>query len=212
MLAGCSDPRTYDVTKLTEDQKNEIGKKLTADEGAKMTGWMIRHAFSGQLPAPGTTVGQAIKEQEEWVSKQKEAKTAEIKKRVDAERKTKQEEFAKLMTIALINKKNVEGRYGQKQVVFEVAYENKGDKDIAGVKGSLKISDMFGDLIVNIVWPHDDEIPAKQIVVGEDGGIDINQFMDNHMKLWNSDYSKLKATFEISTIIFKDGTKIDAPQ
>jgi hypothetical protein len=42
-------------------------------------------------------------------------------------------------------------------------------------------------------------------------GLEINQFMDQHMKLWTTDFDKIKSTFEVQTIIFKDGTRVDAP-
>lgn len=47
---------------------------------------------------------------------------------------------------------------------------------------------------------------------GWKGGVDINQFMDRDKKLWNTDLDKLKAVFETSMIIFKDGTQVAAPQ
>ena len=213
-LAGCSDPKSYDVTKLSEDQKKELEQKLTAGEGQKMVGWIVRHSFGGIAPTAGTTVGQAIKEQEEWLEKQKEeeAKAAEIKKKIDAERKTKQEEFGRLLSVVLVNKRNTVQEYEQKFVTLELAYENKSDKDIQGVKGILRITDIFGDKILNINWSYDEGIKSKQTAVEKHAGVKLNQFIDEHMKLWNAEYDKLKSTFEISTIIFKDGTKMDAPE
>lgn len=213
-LAGCSDPKEYEIARLTEDQKKELGESLTADEGQKLTGWMMRNAFSGQEPPPGITVAQALAEQDEWVAEQKteEAAQAELAKRVEAERKAKQEEFAKLLSVALVSKANSVGEYGQRWIGLEVAYENKSDKDIEGVKGILRLNDIFGDKIMDINWSYDGGIPAKTSIVERGSGIDANQFMDRHMKLWNTDFSKLKASYEVSTIIFKDGTKIDAPQ
>ena len=141
-----------------------------------------------------------------------EAKAAEIKKRVDAERLLKQAEFAKLLSVVLVNKHNSLQEYDRKFVDLEIAFDNKSDKDIAGVKGVLRITDMFGDKIVNLKWSNDEGVASKQTLVERGSGMRINQFMDDHMKLWNMDYDKLKSTFEVSTIIFKDGTKIDAPE
>jgi hypothetical protein len=214
LLVGCSDPKKYEVTKLTDEQKKELGQKLTADEGQKLAGWMMRSALSGQEPSAGTTVEQALAQQDEWVEKQKadEAEKAELAKRVEAERKVKQQEFAKLLSVVLVSKKNSVGEYNQRWVGLEVAYENKSDKDIEGVKGVLKFADIFGDEIMNVRWSYDGGVPAKQSIVERNVGVDINHFMDDHMKLWNTDFDKLKSNFEVSTIIFKDGTKIDAPE
>ena len=213
LLSGCSDPKSYEVTKLTEEQRKELGQKLTADEGQKLAGWMMRNAITGKEPPVGTTVAQALKQQDEWVAKQKEeeARAAELRKKVEAERKAKQEEFAKLLSVVLVTKKNSVGEYSQRWVGLELAYENKSDKDIQGVKGVLKLTDIFGDKILNVRWSYDGGIAAKKTTVERRSGVDINQFKDSDMKLWNTDSDKLKSTFEVSTIIFKDGTKMDAP-
>lgn len=213
VLSGCSDPKNYEITKLTDEQKKELGQKLTSDEGQKLAGWMMRNALAGKdLPA-GMTVAQALKDQDEWIAKQKqeEAAAAELKKKVDAERKAKQEEFAKLLTTTLISKKDEMGEYGKRFVNLDMAYENKSDRGIQGVKGVLRITDIFGDKIMNITWSYDKGIQAKKRVLETGSGIDINQFMSEHMKLWNTDFDKLKSSFEVETIIFEDGTRMDAP-
>lgn len=214
ILAGCSDPKSYEVSKLTDEQRKELGQKLTADEGQKLTAWMLRNAIAGKEPPVGTTVAMALKQQDEWIAKQKEeeAKAEEFRQRVEAERKAKQEEFAKLLSVALVSKKNSMGEYGQRWVGLDMAYENKSDKDIQGVKGVLKLMDIFGDTIMNVRWSYDAGVPAKKSTVERKSGVDINQFNDAAMKLWNTDFDKIKSTFEVSTIIFKDGTRMDAPE
>jgi hypothetical protein len=214
ILVGCSDPKSYEISKLTDEQKKEIGKKLTAEEGQKLAGWMMRNAMSGKEPTAGTTIGQALKEQDEWAAKQKEEeiKAEALKKKVEAERKAKQEEFAKILSVALVSKKNSMGEYNQRWVGLELAYDNKSDKDIQGVKGVLRLTDIFGDKILNIRWSYDNGVPAKQNAVERRSGVDINQFKDDDMKLWNTDFEKLKSSFDVQTIIFKDGTKMDAPE
>ena len=214
LLAACSDPKGYEVTKLTEEQRKELGQKLTADEGQKLAGWMMRNVMAGKEPPVGTTVAMALKQQDEWVAKQKEeeAKAEALRQKVEAERKAKQEEFAKLLSVVLVSKKNSMGEYSQRWVRLELAYENKSDKDIQGVKGLLTLNDLFGDKILNVRWSYDAGVAAKQTTVERKSGIDINQFKDSHMKLWNTDFDKLKSSFEVSTIIFKDGTRMDAPE
>jgi hypothetical protein len=214
MLLGCSDPHKFEIAKLTEEQKQEMGKKLTADEGQKLTGYLMRTSFaSKELPA-GVTVGQAIKEQELWLEKEKveAAKAEELKKKVEAERKAKQEAFAKMLSVALVAKRNNLGEYDQRMVLLDLAYENKSDRDIAGVKGVLHLNDMFGDKIMNIRWSFDEGVGAKQTAVERGNGVKINQFIDDHMKLWSADPAKIKANYEVQTIVFKDGTRLDAPE
>jgi len=214
VLSACSDPRSYDATKLTDEQRKELGQKLTADEGQQLAGWMMRQAFQREPQPLGKTVAQAIKEQDEWLAKQKEEelRVAELKKKIEAERRAKQEEFARMLSVVLVGKKKSVGEYDRRFISLELDYENKTDKDIKGVKGVLKITDIFGDKIINLRWPYDRGAPAKQTTVERGVGLKVNQFMDDHMKLWNADMDKLKATFEVQTIIFSDGTKIDSPE
>lgn len=214
IFVGCSDPKSYEVSKLTDEQRKELGQKLTAEEGQKLAEWMMRNAMSDKEPPIGTTIAMALKQQDEWVAKQKEeeAKAEELRKRVEAERKIKIEEFSKLLSVALVSKKNRVGEFGQRWVGLELAYENKSDKGIQGIKGVLKLMDIFGDKILNVSWSYDGGVPAKQNIVERKKGVDINQFDDSDMRLWNTDFDKLKSAFEVSTIIFKDGSRIESPE
>ena len=225
LCVACSDPRDYDATKLTEEQKKELGQKLTADEGQKLMAWMMRQALTGQQPAIGVTVRNAIKDQEQWAAKVKaeeelaavkrkeeEARAAELRKKVEAERRAAEEQFAKMLSVALTAKRNQQGEYGKQFVYLHIAYENKTDKDIQGVKGVLHINDLFGDKIVNVRWSYDRGVAANKRAVETGSGLELNRFMDAHMKLWNTDFDKIKSNFEVQTIIFKDGTRVDAPK
>ena len=213
LLQGCSDPKSFEVTKITESQRKELGEKLTSDEGQKLAGWMMRNGIAGKEPPAGLTVSQAIKEQDEWVAKQKEelAKAEELKKKVQVERKLKQEEFANLLSVVVVAKRNSTGDYNQRWVVFDIAFQNKGSKDIAGAKTTMRVADMFGDKIFNLGWSFDQGVDAGKTSVERGSGLKVNQFMDDHMKIWNSDLDKLKITFDIHKIIFKDGSSIDSP-
>ncbi len=229
VAVGCGDPKDVELSTLTQEQTAKLEKKLNGEEMRLLMGYQLRHSMSaalgGKAAPAGVTVNQAIKDQREWVEKQKqeelvaaerrrkeEADAAELKKKLDAEQKAKQEEFAKLLSAVLVGKRNVDQSYGRKFVSLQMAYENKTDKDIAGVKGVLRLTDMFDDKIMNVRWSYDGGIRAKQTIVEKGSGVDINEFKDTDMKLWNTDQDKLKAIFEPSTIIFRDGTRLDAPK
>jgi hypothetical protein len=217
LLMGCRDVRDAELSKLTEDQKTSLDKKLNGEETRLLMGYMMRQgmsqAFGGKGAPDGITVKQAIKEQRDFLEKEKqeEAKAEELKKKVEAERKAKQEEFSQLLSGVVVSKKSVEGEFGQKYVTMEMAFENKTDKDIQGVKGTLKITDIFGDLIKNTSFSYDRGIAAKKTAIYK-GSLDINRFDDKDLKLYTSDFDKLKTSFEIATIIYKDGTKVEEPE
>ncbi len=215
-LLGCRDIRDSEISKLTDEQRTVLDKKLNGEETRLLMGYMMRQgmsqAFGGKGAPDGITVKQAIQEQRDFLEKQKqeEAKAEELKKKVEAERKAKQEEFARLLSAVLVRKKNVDGEYGQMFVTVEIAFENKTDKDMQGVKGVLKIADIFGDTISNVHFSYDKGVSAGKTST-YNGQIEINKFRDSDMKLWNTDSDKLKTAFEIATIIYKDGTKVEAP-
>jgi len=217
LLMGCRDVRDAELSKLTDDQKASLDKKLNGEETRLLMGYMMRQGmsqtFGGKGAPDGITIKQAIKDQRDFLEKEKqdEAKAEELKKKVEAERKAKQEEFARLLSAVLVSKKNVDSEYGQKYVAVEMAFENRSDKDMQGIKGTLKIADIFGDTINNVSFSYDRGVTAGKTSTYK-GTIDINRFMNKDMKLWNTDLDKLKTTFEISTIIYKDGTKVEAPQ
>jgi len=216
-LTGCKNVRDIELSKLTPEQSAALDKKLNGEEMRLLIAYRMRTgmsaAFGGSGAPYGMTVRQAIEEERKWGENQKleEAKADALKQKVDAERKAKQQEFSQLLSAALVNKKNVEGEYAQQSVALEIAFENKTDKDIQGVKGVLKLSDIFDDTIAKIRVSYDGGINARKVATYK-GGVEINKFMEKDMKLWNTDFDKLKAQFETSTVIFRDGTKIEAPE
>ncbi len=215
-LTGCQNVRDLELSKLTPEQSAALDKRLNGEEMRLLIAYKMRlgmsAAFGGSGSPAGITVRQAIQDERNWIEnqKQEEAKADALKQKVEAERKAKQEEFSQLFSAALVNKKNVEGEYSQRFVTLEVAFENKSDKDIQGVKGTLRINDIFGDPISNIALSYDRGIDARKVITYK-GSVDINQFIEKDKKLWSTDFDKLRAEFETSTVIFRDGTKLEAP-
>lgn len=86
--------------------------------------------------------------------------------------------------------------------------ENMTDKDIKGVEGTLNINDLFGKQIISINWDiMGEDIPAKGSITQKDYGIEINEFVDNEMKLYNTDYDDLKFEYIVKQIVYTDGTQ-----
>jgi hypothetical protein len=90
--------------------------------------------------------------------------------------------------------------------------KNKTDKDIQGVKGVLHVNDLFGDKIVNVRWSYDRGVPANKRAVETGSGLELNRFIDSHMKLWTTDFDKIKSNFEVQTIIFKGSSSRMGPE
>ncbi len=91
--------------------------------------------------------------------------------------------------------------------VFEVT--NNSDKDIKGIEGTLNISDLFGKDIISMGC----DFTGKTIKVGEtitfkDLSFECNEFMDKHMKLFNTAYSDLQFSYDIKSIVYTDGSTV----
>lgn len=116
------------------------------------------------------------------------------------------------VVVTVTNKTNLEenwdnGRYSDR-VEFAFEIKNRTDKTIKGVQGVLKISDLFGVEILSINCDFTgNSIKANGSISVKDLGMDINEFMDSHVKLYNTSYSDLKFEYEVTNIVFEDGTR-----
>ena len=101
----------------------------------------------------------------------------------------------------------VEGDF-QDNIAFTVTLTNKTEKDINGVKGVVTFRDMFGDQIQRVQLSYDQAIEAGASKEYR-AAIDYNQFMDEDIKLRNTDLSRLQHNFAVSSIVYADGTQED---
>ncbi len=103
-----------------------------------------------------------------------------------------------------IPKNTIEGRYSDR-VEFAFTVKNLTEKSIKGIQGTLTVKDLFDDKIISIGCDFTGkQIPANGTTTYKDIGIDINQFMDNHTKLYNEKFEDLKFTYEIENIVYSD--------
>lgn len=114
--------------------------------------------------------------------------------------------------LKVVEKKNIDedwnsGRYSD-FVNFKFEVKNNTDKDIKGVQGVLDIQDMFGVSILRLNLDFTDEvIPKNSSITVTDVGLEVNQFMDEHMELYNTKLASLLFEYEVSLILFTDGTQ-----
>lgn len=156
------------------------------------------------------TIETIIAEEKER-QKEEQRQLEEKRAKEEAEKK----ELANAVTLNVYNK-NVIYKDTSKWrfsdfVELKMNCKNNTDKDIIAVKGTIKITDLFDNPILNISLLYDeDTIPAKGEVDIEDIGLDVNQFMDEHLKVRDTEFSKLKFTFETESVAFSDGTTLGA--
>lgn len=92
-------------------------------------------------------------------------------------------------------------------VELVIKIDNMTDKEIKGAQGELTVSDLFGKKIMIINWDiTGEDIPAKGSITQEGHGLEINEFMSEDMKLYNTDYEDLQFEYKINQIVYTDGT------
>ncbi|MCI8342285.1 MAG: hypothetical protein HFE62_03625 [Firmicutes bacterium] len=93
------------------------------------------------------------------------------------------------------------------RVNFTFNVENKTEKDIKGIQGTLTVFDLFGDEIMKIQNDFTGKtVPANSAVVFDNLGIEINQFMPEHKDLYNEDFADLYFSYKTSSIVYEDGS------
>jgi hypothetical protein len=212
--AGCSGALNYEVAGLTDQQRIKVTNALTSDQLKKLDDWVQRNSTAGKGVPRGVTVKQAMIDQDAWLAKQsaEAAKAEELKKRAQAERAARQQEYAKLLSVTLLSKKNEVHVDGQRYVALEIAYDNKTDKAIRSVVGVLRLIDIYGEAIMDINCSYGGGIPAKQTAVDHGAIVSVNKPLDPQQKLWFTEFDGIKPAFEVNTIVFQDGTITKNPE
>lgn len=185
VLTGCNNKSTD-----TSDLKKQIAQMQSENAELKS------HIEESSKPSADTEV-ESTKEPE---SSHDEEKTDDKFSGIDMQ-----------VTNKVNHEKDIyNGRYSPFiELVYQVS--NNTDKVIQGIQGVLHINDMFDKNIINLNFDLTSEsIPSMQSITVNDYGLEVNEFMDDHMKLYNTDYSKLIFKYEYKSVIFSDGTKIEA--
>ncbi len=100
------------------------------------------------------------------------------------------------------------GRYSDIiNLTFDVL--NRSDKVIKGIQGNLSICDLFGEEILKVSCDFTgNSIPVGESITIDDLGMEINQFMDSHVKFYNTDFSDLQFKYEVTNIVYDDGSSM----
>ena len=224
VVAGCSDPKNKvipsDMSKWDTDLKPAV-EKLSEEEKKLFAGYVMRakmgEVFGGKGVAEGTTIGQGIEQQKKWVQEQeaKEAEQRALKEKVEKERAALKQQINGAVTVAVVDlhlrKGSMEsGDFEDKQII-KLALENKGQKDIAGIKGTIKFIDIFDKEVGSISFGYDDGIKAGA-TASWSGSRRYNQFLEEHKAIANLQPGKYRTVFEPEAIVYVDGTKIIMPE
>lgn len=212
-VAKCSSPLNIEVAGMTDRKRVKIRDALTAEQLKRLDDYLQRNPMVSKGVPRGVTVKQALLDEDAWLKKQhaEAARAEELKKKAQAERAAKQQELARMVSVTLLSKKNEVHVDEKHYVALEIAYDNNADKAIRNVVGVLKLSDIYGGAVMEISQSYSGGIPAKQTAVDHGAIVSINKSSDPEERLWETDFKKIRATFEVNTIVFQDGTTLEVP-
>ncbi len=156
---------------------------------------------------------KSLNEQLDQVIKEKDQVSNELERLKEEINKEKQEITITEgdVTISFVDKvntpKNTEAWVFSSYSTFHISITNNTDKEIKGIQGVVDIQDMFG---VSIMKSQCDltgfTIKSGETIVNTDLSLEINEFMDTHTKVYNTDFEDLKFVYDVQTIMFTDGT------
>lgn len=137
--------------------------------------------------------------------------TSDDLEQLRAEYTTAQEE--KYAKVVLTGKTSHEANYSawiySPYIEFTFEITNNSDKAIKGIEGTITFYDLFGKEIKEAGCDFSGHtIAPGETYINEDMNYECNQFRDEDMKLYNTDYSDLQAKYEIKTIVYEDGTSV----
>lgn len=139
-----------------------------------------------------------------------DAELASIKESIEAAKK-EAELQTEDVTVVVIDKSELpedihNGRYND-YCTLKFQITNNTDKDIQGVEGRLYVRDLFGKDIANFGCDFTGQtVPVGQSVTNDSMALEVNPFMDEHTKFYNTAFADLKFEFKVSQIVFTDGS------
>lgn len=231
ILAACSNAKDTVIPMDTAKWDTDLAPKvadLEQEDKELLAGYLARTKLSelfnkdgGSAIPIGTTVGEAIESQRQFVAERKareEKEAAEakaLKEKFEAESKATREKIMGAITVTLVSKQRVyqdfsAGRYSDQQR-FIIGVENKSDKPIIGVAGEMDFYDVFDNEVGSVNFDISETIQPGATFKWN-GLRDYNQFLDTHKALWNLEEGKYTTKFTPEAVLFADGSKLMMPE
>ncbi len=197
-----------DMVEIRESENEETVKNITT----YIMQEAMRDALKDDDKKENNLIGKSYKE----LLIQADKLAAEIKEKEEEEKRLKLEEerrrkeiylkISESITFALTKKGYSEYNY-QDYITYTFTFENKSNKDILGVKGSVTFYDIFDEKIKSLSLSYDNGIESGK-TVNYRAQTDYNQFISDDKKLKDTELNKLKVVWEPEQLIFSDGEKI----
>lgn len=222
-LAACSSPTETVVPSDMGQWDTQLApklQKLSDEDKGLALGYLMRakvgEAFGGHGVPVGFTVGDAIREQRNWMAEQKkqEAEAQALKQKLEAERAAAAAEMSKSVVVTLVQKAELPSdyranRYSDTQT-FKIGVKNTSDKELVGVSGELKFIDVFDKEVGAVSFGISEHIKPGGDLLWQ-GERRYNEFIPQHKAVWTLQEGQYKTRFVAETLVYADGTKLSVP-
>ena len=145
---------------------------------------------------------------EERDALQKELDVLKAKKKEKSEEETIQEsDVTVLVTDKSVTPEDIDNWIFSDYVNFTFSVTNNTEKDIQGIQGVLTVNDLFGEEIKSFGCDFTGQtIKPNETIINDSLSYECNSFVSEDNKLFNTDYKDLKFVYEVTQIVFTDGT------
>ncbi len=209
ILWSCSSPldRPYNLETVQEDMK-AVSSKLDTNEIFVLGATIIRMQFSGDK-IDNMTYRDILEKGKKWKAEQDkiEAEQKAAREKAIWEEAERIKRLSESVMVTCVSKSYTEYDY-QEYITYKFVIENKTDRAIRAVKGSISFTNLFDDEINSLNFVYDELIEAKGKVTWN-AQTEYNQFMDKDVTLKNKDLDDLKVIWEPLKVIFADGSTLE---
>lgn len=208
-LFACTSPldKKFDPETMEADLA-EIKSELDSSELMLLATGMMRLQISGKQ-LQEYTYNQILEDTRKW-KKEQAAQEAEQKALAENAKKEEQERIKKLresVSVSCFYKSFEEINY-QKYISYKFVIQNKTDRAVRAVKGSITFTNLFDDEIKSFSFVYDKSIPAGDKVTWN-AQTDYNRFLDDDVTLKNKDLDDVKVVWNPEKIMFVDGETLE---
>ncbi len=167
----------------------------------------------GNEAAPGNTAAASetvdLKAENEMLKAENEELKKKLAEYEKAEQEKKENETVQEgdVTVQLTGKTESTDYLSRQFVNFVFTVKNNTEKSIKGVQGKAVFKDLFGDeiLTMNCDFVGNTIEPGAEITIS-DLSMECNRFMNDHVKLYNTALDDLQFEYQLTSIVFTDGT------
>lgn len=209
LLSSCTSPLDKTFNEETvENDIEAIRSELDSNEINLLAGSLIRLGIQ-QKNLSEMTYREILENGKNWKAEQDrlEAEQKALAEKAAREEAERVERLNKAVIVTCFEKGFVKVDY-QEYITYKFAIQNKSEKDMRAIKGSITFTNLFDDEIKTLSFVYDEPIEAGKTVNWE-AQTDYNKFIDEDKSLKSKDLEDIKVVWKPEKVIFGDGSTLE---